>query len=133
MAHCKEQAKGPVHAKQPIAPRSCDSAAAIIFDNVFKWKMTQRILIVNNILWRPKWLIEEMQGRAAPLLNEENAFVPTHICQQTPSVLNCLLKICTETNLINTVFSQMNQDSIFNLNCHHHPFNLHLKQFIYLA
>lgn len=38
MARRKEQAKGPVHAKQPIAPHSYDWVVAIIFDNVFKWK-----------------------------------------------------------------------------------------------
>lgn len=80
---------------------------AVHFKNVSEWKMTQRILIVGRILWMPKWLIEEIQGQAVPLWNEENAFVLTNICQQAPSVLNCLLKICIETKLINTMFRQM--------------------------
>lgn len=80
---------------------------AVHFKNVSKWKMTQRILIVGHILWMPKWLIEEIQGQAVPLWNEENAFVLTNICQQAPSVLNCLLKICIQTKLINTMFRQM--------------------------
>lgn len=69
--------------------------------------MTQRILIVGHILWMPTWLVEEIQGQAAPLWNEENAFVLTNICQQAPSVLNCLLKICIETTLIYAMFRQM--------------------------
>lgn len=80
---------------------------AVHFKNVSKWKMTQKILIVGHILRMPKWLIEEIQGQAVPLWNEENAFVLTNICQQAPSVLNCLLKICIETKLINTMFRQM--------------------------
>lgn len=69
--------------------------------------MTQRILITGHILWMPKWLTEEIRGQAVPLWNEETAFVLTNICQQAPSVLNCLLQICIESKLINTMFRQM--------------------------
>lgn len=73
--------------------------------------MTLRILIAGRVLWMPKWLVEEIQGQAVPLWNGENAFVLTNICQQAPSVLNCLLKICIKTKLINTMFRQMHWDA----------------------